>query len=109
MNQPPVAFVADSPDPPLVEIRVNFGVFAGREATPAEIEQLATDLHTRVPEFSIISEQRYEFGDEAEASVHLVRVELDDGDVELRGRVLEIVERWADSCISDRRVEVAEL
>jgi hypothetical protein len=105
----PIAFVADRLDPPGVEIRINFGVFAGREATAAEIEGLARDLHTRVNEFSIVSERRFEFGDEAEAAVHLVRIELEEADAELRGRLLEIVERWADACISERHAEVAEL
>jgi hypothetical protein len=38
-----------------------------------------------------------------------VRVELDEASEELRGRLLEIVERWADACISERHAEVAEL
>lgn len=88
---------------------MNFGVFAGREATAAEIEELARDLHERVAGFAIVAEHRFEFGEDAEASVHLVRIELDEADDELRGRLLEIVERWADACISDRHAEVAEL
>ena len=92
------------------EIRVNFGVFAGREATVAEIEELARELHERIPRFTIVSEHRFEFGDEVEASVHLVRVCPDvDVDDELRGRLLEICERWATACVADRHVEVAEL
>jgi hypothetical protein len=106
---PAVAFVPSSSEPPGVEIRVNFGVFAGREATAAEVEDLARDLHERVSDFAIVAEQRFEFGSDAEASVHMVRVELDEADDELRGRLLEIVERWAQACISERHIEVAEL
>jgi hypothetical protein len=92
-----------------VEIRVNFGMFAGREATAAEIEELARDLHDRVSDFAIVAEHRFEFGTEAEAAVHMVRIELDEADAELRGRLLEIVERWAQACIAERHVDVAEL
>jgi hypothetical protein len=106
---PAVAFVPTATDPPGVEIRVNFGVFAGREATAAEIEDLARELHERISEFTIVAEHRFEFGEEAEASVHMVRVELDEADAELRGRLLEIVERWAQACINERHIEVAEL
>jgi hypothetical protein len=106
--QPSFAFVAERTKRPGVEIRVNFGVYAGREATAAEIEELAQELRTRVDQFSISAEQHFEFG-VGEASVHLVRIGLDDADDELRGRLLEIAERWAQACIAERRVEVAEL
>lgn len=108
MAQPSFAFVADRAKPPGVEIRVNFGVFAGRDATPAEIEELASELRTRVDQFSISAEQHFEFG-VGEASVHLVRIGVDDADDELRGRLLEIAERWAQACIAERHLEVAEL
>jgi hypothetical protein len=102
-------------DPALVfmpqsgEIRVNFGIFAGREATPAEIEELARDLKHKLSEFSIIAEQHFEFGRDVEAVVHLVRIEIPDADDELRGRLLETVERWAEACVAERHAEVAEL
>lgn len=92
------------------EIRINFGVFAGREATSAEIEALARALHERVDRFAIVAEHRFEFGDEVEASVRIVRVCPDGAvDDELRGRLLEICERWADSCVAERHLDVAEL
>jgi len=106
--QPAFAFVADRTDPPGVEIRVNFGVFAGRAATSAEVEELARELRSRVDEFTVVAEQHFEFGD-VEASVHLVRIELDEADDELRGRLLEIAERWAQACVAERHAEVAEL
>jgi hypothetical protein len=92
------------------EIRINFGVFAGREATAAEIEELARELHGRVDTFTIVSEHRFQFGHEVEASVHLIRV-CPDGPVddELRGRLLEICDRWANERVAERHTEVAEL
>lgn len=112
-----LAFAADRPDPPGLEIRVNFGVFAGREATPAEIDELARALLTHVEDVSIVSEQRHEIGGDVEAELHQVRVELDEQllppereqRAELRGRLLELTERWAADCIADRHVEVSEL
>ena len=53
MSQPAFAFVADREEPPGVEIRVNFGVYAGREATAAEIEELARELRERIDHFSV--------------------------------------------------------
>jgi hypothetical protein len=104
MTEPTMVFPASAN-----EIRINFGVYAGREVTAAEIEDLARELRTRVAQFSIIAEQHFEFGEDAEAVVHLVRVEVPQADDELRGRLLEIIERWADACVAERHVEVAEL
>ncbi|MDQ4095691.1 MAG: hypothetical protein M3174_05765, partial [Actinomycetota bacterium] len=58
-ESPPIAF-ATSPDRPALEIRVNFGVFAGRDATPAELDELARALLAEVGEVSIVAEQRHE-------------------------------------------------
>ena len=89
------------------EIRINFGVISGREATAAEIEELARELHGRLSVFSIVSEQRYEFAGDVEASVHQVKVQVEDAlDEELRGRLLEIAERWAAACAAERHAEV---
>ncbi len=112
-----IAFATRHPEPPGLEIRVNFGVFAGRDATAAEIDDLAKALLPRVGEVSIIAEDRHEIGSEVEVALHQVRVEIDEDQLpsdqherdELRGRLLEIVERWADSSIAERHVEVTEL
>jgi hypothetical protein len=89
------------------EIRVNFGVLSGREATAAEIEELARELHTRLPSFTVVSEQRYQFGEDVEASVHQVRIEAEEPlDDELRGRILEIADRWASACAAERHLEL---
>jgi hypothetical protein len=89
------------------EIRVNFGVITGREVTAAEVDELARELSTRVDAFSIVSEQRYEFAGDVEATVHQVKIEIEKPiDVEFRGRLVEIVERWADACAAERTLQL---
>jgi hypothetical protein len=108
------AFVADPSDGPALEIRVNFGVFAGRVATPAEIDRLAESLLDEVDVLTIISEERHEFGHAIEGSVHLVRIEVTDGRVPtdpgerhaLAQRCVERAEQWASACIADRHLEL---
>jgi hypothetical protein len=112
----PLAFAAAG-EPHGIEIRVNFGVFAGREATPAELDELARALVREVGEISIVSEQRHEVGDNVEAAVHQVRVELDDArlpaDDEKRDvfvdRLVQTADAWARACIAERAVEVGDL
>lgn len=101
MEDPLIAFAPNDH-----EIRINFGVFTGREVTAAEIEELAQDLHQRIPQFEVIAERRYEFG-AVEAAIHLVRLEFEEPlDDELRGRILEIAERWATQCAAERHADV---
>ena len=75
--EPQLAFYRRSPEPPGLEVRVNFGIFAGRPATAAEIDELAQALLTKVGEVSIVAEERHEVGEDSEASLHQVRVEVD--------------------------------
>jgi hypothetical protein len=110
-----IAFATTSEPPPL-EIRVNFGVFAGRPATPAEIDELARALIPEVGEVSIVAEERHEIGEEAEASLHQVRIEVDDEHLpdsemveDLTERLVATAEDWARACIADRSAEVSEL
>lgn len=83
---------------------VNFGVFSGREATQAELFRLAQTLLEELDSVEIVSEQRYEFESEVEATVHQVCVTLppaaDGREEELAG----LVESWAQDCIGERRV-----
>jgi hypothetical protein len=117
MTEPELAFVTRAHDAPGLEIRVNFGVFAGRDATPAELEELAHALLPELDDVSVVSEQRHEVGEEAEASLHQVRVEVADDRLpadpgereELCDRLLDAVTTWAEACIADRHAEVAEL
>ena len=89
------------------EIRVNFGVLTGREVTAAEVDELARELSARVDAFSVVAEQRYEFAGDVEATVHQVRIEVEKPiDVEFRGRLIEIVERWADACAAERTLQL---
>ena len=100
-----------------LSVRVNFGVFAGRNATQAEIDDLARSLHDSVKSFSIVAEERHEIGAEVEASLNQVRIEiapdqLPDDERELDmlcGRLVEAADTWARGCIADRHAEVSEL
>ena len=100
-----LAFVS-RPQATAWEVRVNFGVFAGRTATAAEIEQLA---HALVPEFgqvTVVAEDRYELSGESAMAVHQVRIDLPEGvDAD---RVVILAEHWAQACIADRHVEISE-
>jgi len=92
---------------PAVEIRVNFGVFAGRNASQAEIEELARSLRDEVESFSITAEERHAFGGSREAVVRQVVVEVPSpyaGAVpnELADRIVSIAEQWAGRCIHER-------
>jgi hypothetical protein len=113
---PTMAFAVREYDAPVIEVRVNFGVFAGRDATAAEIDRLAQWLLDEIGEVSIISEKRHEIAPQAEASVHQVRIEVrdgvpadDEGRQELERRLLERAEYWAHQCVAERHVDVAEL
>jgi hypothetical protein len=102
-----VAF-ATAPDTPPVEVRVNFGMFAGREATPAEIDDLARLLIPEVGDVTIVREERHEISDESEGSVQQVKVELTGEQAGAADRVVAIAELWANACIADRHTDVAE-
>lgn len=109
-----IAFAVPEPESPGLEVRVNFGMLTGREATAAEIDELAHRLVPEVGEVSIVSEQRHEVSEETEVSVHQVRIELAEhqlptdaaGRDTLTQRVVEEAARWADACAADRHVEV---
>jgi hypothetical protein len=90
-----------------LSVRVNFGVFAGRNATQAEIEELARRLRDEVESFAIVAEERHEFGGDREASLRQVVIEVTpeyagyDVD-ELSDRVLRLADAWATACIQSR-------
>lgn len=111
---PAIAFSVREHDDPALEIRVNFGVFAGRQATPAEIDNLARDLRDEVSLFSVVAEERHEFDGDVEASLHQVVIEVDrthagdDPDV-LCERIVELADEWASACIADRHTGLADL
>ncbi|NDU79558.1 hypothetical protein GWI34_44290 [Actinomadura sp. DSM 109109] len=96
-NLAPIAFLDEDGD-----IRVNFGMFAGREATRAEIDDLAQALLDEVDAITIVDEQRTIADHEMEASVHQIRIELGEDDP---GRPLLIAEQWAATCVAERHSE----
>jgi methionyl-tRNA synthetase len=114
VNDPSLAFIATPQTRPGLEIRVNFGMFAGREATAAEIDDLANALVPEVDEVTIVAEQRHELSDDVEASVHQVRVEIEEAQLpedvnelsSLADRLVEACDRWARRAIDTRHVDV---
>jgi hypothetical protein len=107
VDEPAISILVREQEEPGIEVRINFGVFAGRHATPAEIEELAAALRGFAPEFAIVSEERHEFGGDAEASVHQVLVAVPqehlglDADL-LAEQIVMAANRWALECIASR-------
>jgi hypothetical protein len=111
LDRPSLAFIPSPGERPALEIRINFGIFTGRAATPAEIDRLAEWLLDIVDGLTIVCEERHEIGGGAEASVHQVRIELPPDGVPVQGdelrqferRLLERCDYWARGCIESRR------
>ena len=111
-----IAFATEE-DPTGLEIRVNFGVFAGRDATSAEVEELGKLLVPEAGEVSIVGEQRHEISEDAEVVVHQVRVSVSPENVpdapaerkEFRERLVTLAEIWARQCINERCSEISDL
>jgi hypothetical protein len=111
-----IAFIADQ-EPLGLEIRVNFGIFAGRDATTAELEELGKLLVPEAGELSIVGEERHEMSDSAEVMLHQVRVaipreRLPDDQVDRSDfceRLVTLAEIWARQCIHDRHADITEL
>jgi hypothetical protein len=111
-----IAFSVEQ-EPAGLEIRVNFGVFAGRDATSAELEELGKLLVPEAGDISIVGEQRHEVSEDAEFVLHQVRVSIapetvpdDPGErKQLCERLITLAEIWARQCINDRHAEIADL
>jgi len=111
-----IAFATEE-DPAGLEIRVNFGVFAGRDATSAELEELGKLLVPEAGEISIVGEQRHEMSEDAEVVLHQVRVSVslenvpDDSEErkEFCQRLVTLAEIWARQCINERSSEISDL
>lgn len=107
LDEPAISLLVREHDEPGIEVRINFGVFAGRHATPAEIDELALALRGLVPAFAIVAENRHEFGGVVEASVHQVVVEVPqenagaEPDVVAQQIVLT-ANGWALECMASR-------
>ena len=110
MDEPRLAFCVSRQEPPALEVRVNFGVFAGRQVTPAEIDELGRFLLDEVSAVTIVAEDRHELDATLETSVHIVRIELGERQVptndldrrRLERTLVERAEHWARSCIAQR-------
>lgn len=98
--------VLSQPSPSGFELRINFGMLAGREATRAELDDLAQRLLPLLGEVTVVAERRTELDEHAEAELHQVRIDLPE-DAPL-AEVGVIAEQWAKSCFADRHAEVSE-
>ena len=111
-----IAFVTEE-DPPGLEIRINFGVFAGRDATTAELEELGKLLVPEAGEVSIVGEERHELAEDVGIVLHQVRVavppeQVPDDAAERSAfceRLVGLAEIWARRCINERHSEIADL
>lgn len=100
-----------------LEIRVNFGVFAGRDATTAELEELGRLLVPEAGEVAIVGEQRLEMAEGVEVVLHQVRVTVPPDRVPesaperkaLCEKLVGLAEIWARQCIHDRHADITEL
>jgi len=100
MSEPALAFQeADHARPALV-VRVNFGVYAGRNATQAEIDDLARSLRDISDSVAIVAEERHEFGGDVEAMLRQIVVEIESEVV--AEDVIARAETWARTCIAAR-------
>ena len=108
MADPALAFIVDHPEPPKIEVRVNFGVFAGRAAPPTEAESLAEWLLDEVGEVSIVSAEHHEIDTHGEAVIHQVRIEVAEGDEELAEKILARAWHWARLCVEERHAEITD-
>ncbi|MHB8471063.1 MAG: hypothetical protein ACYDA3_13210 [Gaiellaceae bacterium] len=97
---------ARTPDAAQNEVRINFGVFAGRDVTPAEIDELAQALLPEFGQVTIVSEHRHELSAHSEVEIHQVRIEL-PGDVD-PNRVVVVAEHWAQACIDARHQDISD-
>jgi len=111
-----IAFIVER-EPAGLEIRINFGVFAGRDATTAELEELGKLLVPEAGEISIVGEERHDMADDVEVVLHQVRVSVPPDHVpeqlaERRTfceRLVVLSEIWARQCINERHAELTDL
>jgi hypothetical protein len=111
-----IAFAVEQ-EPAGLDIRINFGVFAGRDATAAELEELGKLLVPEAGEVSIVGEQRHEISEDAEVVLHQVRVSVSPENVphdpgerkEFCDRLVTLAEIWARQCINERSSEISDL
>lgn len=111
-----IAFVVEQ-EPAGLEIRINFGVFAGRDATTAELEELGKLLVPEAGEVSIVGEERHEMTEDVEVVLHQVRVAVPPDSVpgddlerkEFCKRLVTLAEIWARQCFHDRHADITDV
>lgn len=111
-----IAFTVEQ-EPAGLEIRINFGVFAGRDATSAELEELGKLLVPEAGEVSIVGEERHEMTEDVEVVLHQVRVAVPPEAVpdnpaerkEFCNRLVTLAEIWARDCFNQRHGEISDL
>jgi hypothetical protein len=111
-----IAFAAEQ-EPSGLEIRVNFGVFAGRDATTAELEELGRLLVPEAGEVSVVAEQRHEMAQGMEVVLHQVRVAVAPENVPVAraerkafcNKLVGLAEIWARQCIHERHADITDL
>jgi hypothetical protein len=113
-TDPALTFRVPTHGEPALEVRVNFGVFAGRHATPAEIDDLARALREEVGSFTIVAEERHEFGDNVEAALHQVVIEIAREDAgaapdALGDRLVAAADAWATASIAARHTNLGDV
>jgi hypothetical protein len=102
MTNPVLVFAHDNEG--RSELVVNFGVFSGRGATEAEVYRLGHALLDDHEPVEIVSEHRYELDRDAEATVHQLRVRLPRSAEGRERELSELIRRWAEECIGERRL-----
>jgi hypothetical protein len=111
-----IAFAVDQ-EPAGLELRINFGVFAGRDATSAELEELGKLLVSEAGEISIVGEERHELSEDAEVVLRQVRVSVAPDNVPVDRaerrkfceRLVTLAEIWARQCIIERHAELTDI
>lgn len=111
-----IAFASER-EPAGLEIQINFGVFAGRDATSAELEELGKLLIPEAGEVTIVGEERHDLSGDVELVLHQVRVSVPPESVPTVGderrvfceRLVTLAEIWARQCIHERHAELTEL
>src|SRR5215216_4562927 len=111
-----IAFAVEQ-EPAGLEIRINFGVFAGRDATTAELEELGRLLVPEAGEVTIVGEERHDLTEVVEVVLHQVRVavppdSVPDDPAERKAfceRLVTLAEIWARQCIKERHAEISDL
>jgi hypothetical protein len=106
VSDPAVSFRVRDHKRPGLEVRVNFGVLTGRQVTQAEIDDLARLIRTIAPAFEIVAEERHEFGDAIETSLHQVVIEIPGAGDDIAADVVGTADLWAHSCYATRHIDI---